>query len=378
MRVLLVNNGSPVVGGAEVVVGETARLLRGAGHEPVAFGLESPSRPRVYSIAARRSVERLVRRVAPDVAHVHNAYEGLTLSVIDGLSRLGVPVVMTLHDYRAVCPNGYLLARDGPCLRCPAAGSTFPAVAHRCVRGSVIRSAVAAAECGLNRRRGRYGVPRVLIAPSRFLQRVMSEAGLPPERIRVVPNPVAVPTSRRVLPERPRFLFAGRLVEQKGLDVLLDASSMLDPGSTVVICGTGRLERHVRERVTTERLPVELRGHVARSDVADELRGATAAVVPSLWFENAPLAVLEAAASGVAVVASRTGALPELVAHGVTGVLVRRGEAAALAAALNDLGCSPHRAAELGRRGRERVRRRNDPGRYLSALLDTYDEAVAA
>lgn len=379
MRVLLVNNRSGGLGGAETVVAETERLLHVANHDPVPFMPDRvPNQAGVYSFRARRAVEDVVRRVRPHVAHVHNAYEVLTLSVVDGLSALGVPIVMTLHDYRAVCPNGYLLAHDGPCLRCPISGSVASAVTHRCVGNSVRRSLVAAAECSVNRRRHRYTAPRVLIAPSRFLRRVMVIGGLPGEQIRVVPNPVRMQPFRHGLPDPPRFVYAGRLVEQKGLDVLLDASAMLEPPATVTVCGMGRFEEHVRQRVDRERLPVEIRGHLTRPAVVAELAQSTAAILPSLWFENCPMVVLEAGACGVATIASDLGALPEIVTDNDTGVLVPPADPRALAVAMNRLSRSPDIARAFGERARKRARQRHDPNRYLNAVLSAYADAIAA
>src|SRR5881275_35146 len=142
----------------------TADLLRRAGHDVVALALAEDETlptpaadllPRwgamnartrvgaawsgVWSRRAAAAVSEAVRRHRPDVAHVHHVYEGLTLAVLDRLHRSGVPVVMTLHDYRPVCPNFRLYTDGRPCTRC-LGGGYLQVVRHRCLEGSRWRS----------------------------------------------------------------------------------------------------------------------------------------------------------------------------------------------------------------------------------------------
>jgi glycosyltransferase involved in cell wall biosynthesis len=154
--------------------------------------------------------------------------------------------------------------------------------------------------------------------------------------------------------------------------VLLDATARLPAGVRVRIAGSGRVERAVRDRVAGGRLPVDLLGPLPPGEVAAELRAATAAVLPALWWENCPMAVLEAAAQGVPVVASAVGGVPELVDDGGTGLLVPPGDPAALAAALTRLVRDPAAAAGMGSAAWARVRERHDPGAHVAALLALY------
>ena len=138
------------------------------------------------------------------------------------------------------------------------------------------------------------------------------------------------------------------------------------------LAGSGRLERAVRARVAAEELPVDVLGPLAPDRVAAELRAAAVAVLPALWWENCPMAVLEAAAQGVPVVASAVGGVPELVDDGTTGLLVPPGDAAALSGALTRLLSDPAGAGRLGRAGWARVRSRHDPAAHVAALQEVY------
>jgi len=402
VRVLLVGNSwTDAPGGAETVLRLTARLLTAAGHEVVPFAvaeertLPTPVRDQLPAAAGSRSRTRfgeawagtwspgayrtlagVVDEVRPDVAHVHHVFERLTVAVLDALRRRGVPTVLTLHDYKPVCPNYRLFTDGAPCTRC-LSGRYWQVVRHRCLEGSRWRSVAAAADAYASRARGVYDRVDLLLAPSSHLRQRVVAGGLPAGRVRVLPNPVVSAAAQRPAPTgSPRVLYASRLVAEKGLPYLLDAAARLPAGVRVRLAGSGRIEQQLRDRVSAEALPVDVLGPLPPAAVAAELRGATVAVLPAVWEENCPMAVLEAAAQGVPVVASAIGGIPELVDDGRTGLLVPPGDAAALAAALTRLVVRPDEARALGRAGWERARERHDPDAHVAALLRAYADVA--
>ncbi len=426
MRILLVgNHWTAGPGGAETMLVLTSTMLRQAGHEVEPFAVTGPrtlpaatagSFPRaagegartragealagVWSRRAFAALTRLLDQWRPDVVHVHHVYERLTLSVLDALRRRGVPTVMTLHDYKPVCPNYRLYTGGEPCTRC-LSGRYVEVVRNRCLEGSRWRSVAAAADAYLAGARDVYGAVGAFVAPSAFLRDRVVEGGLPAERVRVLPNPVvAAPAPRGEPPAGAPALFAGRFVAEKGIGTLLDAAALLGagapagpPGSLsrpgsfgppgpgagvdgvrLRMVGSGRLDGQVRRRVAVQGLPVELAGPSDPAGVAHELRAAACAVVPSTWWENCPMAVLEAAGQGVPVVASAVGGIPELVEDGGTGLLVPPGDAAALAEAVGRLVRDPAEATALGKAAWERAVDRHDPRDHVDRLLDLYQE----
>jgi glycosyltransferase involved in cell wall biosynthesis len=219
---------------------------------------------------------------------------------------------------------------------------------------------------------------RPVYRPSAFLRDQVVAGGLPGTRVVVVPNPVrATDRPARHRGGVPTFLYAGRLVAEKGLNVLLEAARSLPAGVKVVLLGTGRLEAELRARVTAERLPVEVWGLASRAVVDRQLADATATVLPALWYENCLMAVLEAAAQGVPAVASAIGGIPELVIDGITGLLIPPEDAPVLAVAMQTLAAHPQRAAQRGAAAWHRVRAQHDPDDYLTALLDCYARIMA-
>jgi glycosyltransferase involved in cell wall biosynthesis len=402
VRVLAANKFYFVGGGAETVFFRTNELLESAGHEVVPFAMsDARNRPSpwasyfapprdyehgaaihrardaaasIHSRAARQAVRKVIKASSPDVAHLHNVYHQLSLSIVDELRASAIPTVLTLHDYKLVCPAYLLLADDGPCQRC-VEGSFLNAVVHRCVKGSRAGSAVAAVEAYVSRFRGQYRKIDALVSPSRFLADLIVRGGVSHTAIHDLPNFVAADLQPRVLPSgEPSFLYAGRLSPEKGLHVLLDAARHLD-GARVTIAGRGPLEGELRRRVKDEALPVHFLGHLSPEALAVEFRRAYAVVLPSVCYENCPMSVLEAAAAGVPAVATTLGGSVELIEHEETGLLVAPGDAEALARAMSSLTRNVGAAERAGRYAWLRVRAMNDPSRHLDSLVEIYETA---
>jgi glycosyltransferase involved in cell wall biosynthesis len=205
------------------------------------------------------------------------------------------------------------------------------------------------------------------VAPSRFIARTLVRAGYPAARIHVVPNGVPLrPGPKGVCTHA---VYAGRLSPEKGIPTLLGAAR-LAPQVPLVLAGDGPLANAVRESAADH---VRYAGSLGLSEVAGLLRKASFAIVPSECPENLPFAAIEPVAAGVPVVASRVGGLPEIVEHGVNGLLVPPGDPAALAEAMRSLWCDPDRTARLGTEARRIAVERFSLSRQVHRLLDLYD-----
>jgi glycosyltransferase involved in cell wall biosynthesis len=407
VRVLLANKFLRPGAGAETVFLATRELLAGAGHEVIDFAMASPDNlpspqsayfaparsydargglvrrgrdagAAIYSPAARRAIGRLVRDQRPDVAHLHNVYHQLTLSIVDELVAQRIPVVMTLHDYKVVCPAYTLFTEGAPCRRC-VGRAPVRVVPHRCIKGSVAASAIGAVEAVLGRARGTYGKLDAAIAPSRFLAG-LAATEIPADRLHVIPNFLPRAPRRPPVPaadREPVALFAGRLEEVKGIRPLLAAFS--GPSRSplrLVVAGDGPLQGLVAgEAAASPR--IEYAGRLSRQDVDARLRRAAVLVLPSLWEENCPMIILEARAAGAAVVCAASGGLPELVDDGHDGVLVDARDPLAIARALDSLHTDVAARAHMAERGFARLERDHAPERHRDRLLAVYD-AVAA
>jgi glycosyltransferase involved in cell wall biosynthesis len=400
MRILVVNKFFWPKGGAERVMFDLIRGYEAAGHETVHFSMRSPlnrasphtdafvstidyddgsvvRRVRgagraIWSREARDRIRALVRETRPHVAHLHNFHHQLSSSVVDALRDEGIGCVHTLHDYQVVCPNYLLYTGGAVCERCRG-GRFHHAVVHRCVKN------VAALEMTVERFRGTLarGIS-AFVSPSRFLAGKLAEFGWPRDRVRVVPNgldPVAFEPAAQPGSE---FLYAGRLSREKGLSTLLRALEST-PGAKLVIAGTGPEEGRVRQEALERGAGrVELTGHLDRTQLLARIRSARAVVLPSEWYENAPIAALEALACGVPVVASRIGGNPEIVRDGECGLLFEPGNADELAACLRRLDDDADLAHRLGRGGREIVEREYALATQVERMLGILEEVASS
>ena len=386
-RVLQVHTRYRQAGGEEEVVAAEKELLEAAGVDvrQVIFDnsdlRESESfisdmrlaASAIWSKTAYRRVSAALLAHGSQVMHVHNTFAAASPSVYDAGVDRGVPVVQTLHNYRLVCPVATLFRDGRPCTDCVGRGLPWPGVVHACVRGSRSLSLVAAATLGISRARGTLTRRIALyLALTQFQRDQMIAGGLPVNRIRVLPN-FLIRDPGASSGERRGVVFAGRLAAEKGVEVLLDAASLV-PGVVSVI-GDGPLAPAAQAANAAG--AIRYQGRLSRPDVIDKIRRSIALVIPSVWFEGFPLVLLEAYASAIPVIASGIGSLGELVEHGTTGLVAGPGDPPALAARIQWAVDHPERMREMGRTARHRFETRFRAETHLAALLDSYEFARA-
>ncbi len=393
MRVLQVHNRyrSAMPSGENLVVDREGEALVGAGHEVLRFGRDSdeiehwspvkkaalPARV-VWNGEARRDLTAALRRIRPDVAHVHNTFPLLSASVLYACRAAGVPVVATLHNYRLVCASGDLFRQGTICHDCMHR-LPVPGVLHGCYRGSRAATAPLVVANVAHRRAWRS-----LVSAYVFISAAQRDLHvglrLPPDRVFVRHNMIPrrdVP----MVPREPIVVYAGRLDEVKGLRLLMAAwdryrAMSPGPGLRLVIAGSGPLEREVAAWAST-RPSVEMTGYVPAAQVAELRSRARAVLVPSAWEEPFGLVVVESMAAGAPPIAAGHGSLAELITPGVDGVLFPPGNPAALAEAMADVEADPERYESYGKQARETYEQRFNPEHSLKHLLDIYGFAIA-
>ncbi len=399
MRILQVNKFFYLKGGAERYFFELSELLTSRGHEVIPFSMEGQSNfptpyarhfvshvaldgsgsiaeklttaARVlYSFEAARKLKALLKETRPDIAHLHNIAHQLSPSIIRVLSGSGIPVVQTLHDYKLACPAYLLFARGAPCESC-VSGSPANVVLKRCVHGSVLQSALSCVEMALHRAMHTFSKVDAFLCPSKFLMQVMRRAGVPEGKLFHVPHFLNPASYEPRYESSGYFIYVGRLSEEKGLSVLLDAKRQVR-GFRLVVAGEGDLLGSLRERADGNS-GVSFTGFLPREQLAEVWRNAAFTVVPSLCHENFPYAVLESFAMGKPVVATRTGGIPELVKEGVNGLLVEPGDPRQLAQRIVRLASSPEDAARMGRAARKDVEQLYSVERHYANILSQYE-----
>lgn len=327
----------------------------------------------VYSFEARRRLDQLLLRVQPDIAHAHNIYHHISPSILGLLHRRGIPTVLTLHDLKIACPAYNMLAHDGVCERCRG-GKLYNVVTNRCIGGSAAMSLVVMLEAVLHKLLGSYRRHvNCFVVPSRFYIEKFREWGMPPELFRHIPNFVDVSRYEPRYAPGSAYLYFGRIIRQKGVATLIRAAAQA--AKPLLIAGTGP-ELEAMKRLANElAADVTFLGHLSGQALHDAVRNARAVVLPSEWYENAPVSVLEAYALGKPVIGARIGGIPELVRENETGVCFESGNVPSLVSALQSISARPDaQLEEMGRAARRWVEQDFTVARYRQRILAAYGE----
>ena len=354
LRVLTVHNAYQHRGGEDSVVEAEIALLRSHGHAVETYfrsnddvaGMSSLALARhtLWSPRTSHDLADLIRRFRPDVIHAHNTFPLISPSLYWMAERAGVPVVQTLHNFRLMCLNALFLREGKICEDCMG-HLPWRGVARACYRGSRAASAALAGMLTLHRGVETYRnkVARY-IALNAFCRGKFIEGGLPAELVAVKPN--FVDFSAPDPGPRAGLLFVGRLSFEKGVSTLAQAMALL-PDALLRVAGDGPEAGLLDGVAGVTRL-----GSVPGETVRQEMSRAMALVVPSIWYETFGLVVIEAFACGTPVIASRIGALAELVRDGETGLLFEPGNPRDLADKLTWAQAHPEEMAAMGRTAR--------------------------
>lgn len=324
----------------------------------------------IHSREAVAKIAKLIEDEKPDVLHCHNIYHQLTPSIITAASRAGVPVVLTLHDYKPVCPVYTQLSNGEICTKC-ADGRFESVLKQRCADGSLARSALLWAEARYHAIAGSYHRVDKFICPSKFMRdAVVGRFG--PDKVVRIPNGIdasRIDVSRQ---DQGYVLYLGRLSPEKGVETLLRAHVANGASWRLMIAGTGPLLGDLQRKFPS----AEFRGHLTGNELDAAIRGAALIVVPSEWHENSPVSILEAMAYGKPIVASNIGGIPELVREGKTGLLFDPGNSSQLSNKIAMLHGNRALRQFFGRNARKIVEAEHSLKVHGAALISLYESVV--
>jgi len=381
MRVLLVHNFYRIPGGEDSVVREEFSLLRRNGVDVDLFSVSNDDihgalgalvagLSLIYNPSALRALARKLAEFAPDVVHVHNFFPRLSPSIFDACRGAGIPVVMTLHNFRILCPAALLHPQQAFRER-SLTHSCWWTVPRKVYRNSAVATLAVAAMVEFHKWNKTW--PRKVdrfIALSNFAKDVFVKGGLPAERIVVKPNCIASPPALDGPPRR-GALFVGRLDEQKGVPTLLKAWTDIDYPLTII--GDGPLADVVARAVN-----VRVLGRQPRAVVQKEMRAAKFLVLPSVGQEMFPITALEAFANRLPVICSDLASLSDIVSHGANGLTFVAGSARALADRVLWAINNPKALDEIGGRARSIFEQRYTSEANFEYLLRIYQAVISS
>ena len=410
MRLLGVHRLHYRMGGAEAVHLDHLALFREKGWDCAEFAMEHPQNepsafkkyfPSYFDPGMARGTEKfgavgrflhsdeakqkfsvLLDDFRPDIIHIHGIYHQLTPAILPPALERKIPIALTLHDYKLVCPAYHFFRPGyGVCELCRG-GRQWNCAVHRCAHGSILTDSVYALDGWLQWHRGTVrDAVSAFIGPCRFLVDKFVEHGVAREKLHYVPNFFETTDDRPVAPDtiaavKARYgrllLYFGRLSVEKGLSVLVDAAKRA--GVTLVFVGEGKEEAGLRAKAAELGVTAHFTGHLKGAELWAHVQAAVAIALPSIWYEIAPKSILEAQARGKVIITSAIGGLPEMVEDNVTGFVVPPNDADALGVAIaKAFALSEAELAKLGEAARAYALATFTRDRYFTEMTAIYD-----
>lgn len=350
-KVLLAHNYYQLPGGEDTVVANEKRLLEENGHETYLYTRHNSELKEmnlfrklllpfstVFNLRTYREVRQIIREEKIDIVHVHNTLNLISPAVYYAALACRVPVVQTVHNFRLLCP-GATFYRDGQnCEDCMTKGLRC-AVKHGCYRGSRIQTLACVISMCIHRWLGVYGKIHYICLTEFNKSKLLQLKQISGNRIFVKPSYAeSVPGDGTADEAARRYIFAGRLEELKGIDVLLEAWKLLGAEAPeLLVCGTGVLEDWCRTFVRENQLSnVKLMGFLPNEETKRLVRDSRALILPTRCYEGFPMSILEAYAGGTPVITVDIGNSGDLVEENVTGLHFRCSDPVHLAAVIQE------------------------------------------
>jgi glycosyltransferase involved in cell wall biosynthesis len=410
MKILYINNYHYPRGGADRIYLETADLLKARGHEVIYFSVKDHNsiplhqneyfvRPVnffskrisenlinsfkfIYSIEAKKKLELIIKKEKPDLAHLHIFYGRLTLSILPILKKYNIKTVMTIHDYKLICPTYRLL--DNECNLCEkcASGSYIYCILKKCNKGNLSYSVVAALETFIRDLFFPYEeyIDKFIMVSKFVLEKhVEYKPSLKNKAVNIYNFTEIWGNNNKIYGSHDYYLSFGRLSREKGLLTLLKAWRKF-PRLKLKIAGEGEYRNEICQFIKENHLTdVEMLGLLNGDDLIRQIQGAKFIVVPSEWYEPFGLTIIESFAHGTPVIGAKIGGIAELIKDKYNGILFESNNVVSLAAAIRAAeSISQENYYQMSKKAFESVNNQFNKEIYYNNLIEVYNDLVEA
>ena len=409
LKILMVDKYYFIKGGAERYYFELAKLLEAHGHEVIPFSMHHQENfetdysdyfvdfidynnrstkknfgqsfkivgRMIYSTHAKRKLEALIKKVKPDLAHLHMIDHQISPSILHTLKNYEIPVVQTVHQYKLVCPNYRLYnARTNTiCEKCIAGNYLHPIV-ERCHKNSIAAGLLLSLEMYVHHFLKIYDNIDLFHAPSEFMKVKLVEGGIDKKKITKLYYTLNIDEYPFTQEYGEYFVYYGRLSEEKGILTLLQAMKGINK-SKLLIIGNGPQESELKEFCAANDLKnVEFLGKKEGEELKSIVAKAKFVIVPSEWYDNSPLVIYEAFSLGTPVVGAKIGGIAELVDHEINGLLFEVGNVRELRAAISRLLDNSELIERFGANAREKAEKEFSPAFHYEQIMTLYHKVL--
>ncbi len=406
MNILQINKFYQITGGVSRYFFELAKLLKIKGHQVAYFSMQDKKNRltkwskyfvsnisfekvslknslkvisrMIYSLESKRKISQLLDIFDPDIAHIHNIYHQISPSILTEIKRRNIPIVHTVGDYHLISPHHHNLFHDGKICEVSKRFKFYNTICHKCIKDSYLASFAEALEQYIHHFCGLYSnTVDYFISPSNFFAEKLREYGVSEDKILVLPYFVDYRNFVANYSPGNYILYFGRLSPEKGLPFLISVMKKL-PHIKLKIAGFGPEGEKLRYKVQSDGLKnIEIISRFIEDRKLKKMISESRFLVfPSQSLETFGISLLEAYASGKPVVASRIGALPEVIKDGYTGFLFESNNISDCAEKINKLWTNIDLCKKIGRNARDCAEREYNPEVHYQKLMEIYQKAI--
>lgn len=392
-------------GGSETYLFGIEEALRRLGHEVIQFSMLHPKNRKsnwenyfvnkidyenssfsdqiknainiIYSLEAKRKIGRLLKKVKPDIAHLHIFQHQLSSSILPEIKKMNIPIVYTAHDLKSICPSYKMLCNGKVCERCRG-HKYYNCFVHRCTKGSYIKSLINTVEMYAHLWLKYYDLIDVIIAPSYFYKNKLIEFRFSSDKVIHLPNFVDLDNIRPTFEYQKYFVYYGRLSKEKGLLTLIKAMQKIN-NLQLVIVGNGPMNKILVKQVEDLGLQnVKFAGFQSGSNLYRLIGDSMFSVLPSEWYENGPMSLLESFAHGKPVVGADIGGIPEYINDNEDGIIFKPGNADDLSEKINRMIDNPIKTIKMGKNARCKAEQIYSKEQHVQKILEIYENCIKA
>lgn len=381
-KILIIHNKYSKFGGEEAVVEAQINMLRDRGHHVISYFRESKEIEKMrfgkirgflgslYNYKSIQELNNIIVKENPDLIHIHNLYPLISPSILPVLKKKGLPIVMTVHNYRLLCPNGLFLSKTEICEKCTSGIREMNCIINNCEDSFFKSTAYAIRNYWTRKKEFYFNNVDVFLCLSNFQNQKLIENGFPKVKCFVLPNMVNKIFIGDNSPKIGEYVaYAGRISREKGSDLILEVAKEL-PEVDFKIAG------YIDDKVSLTGVPknVEFLGFLGSKDLSEFYSNSMFTLFTSICYETFGLSIIEAFASKKPVISSGLGAAPEIIDDGVNGLIYQ--DKVDLIIKIKSLISNKEKIKEMGEQAHLKLVNKYTPEIYYHNLINIYENLL--
>jgi glycosyltransferase involved in cell wall biosynthesis len=387
LKILIIHNHYSKFSGEEAVVEAQMKLLEESGHRVITYfrksaEIENMSLGKIksfcsalYNPRSLKEIKHLLFVEQPDIVHVHNLFPLISPAILPVIKKAGIPIVMTVHNYRLICPNGLFFSQGKICEACVGKGKEWNCIRKNCESSHFKSMGYALRNWWARKQKYYLKYVDAFACLTNFQKDKLISNGFAANKMFVIPNMYSgkANESKRIsISKAEKYIaFAGRISPEKGIDLLYEAAKLL-PHVSFKLAGGIREDYQLPEKPEN----VELVGMLKADQLNDFYKNAYAYVLSSIWYEGFPMVFPEAMNYSLPIIAPNMAGFPEVVEHENNGLLFDPGNVQDLAQKIESLWNNPQKAKAFGEAGHQKLQANYTPEQYSTNLQHLYQQVL--